>query len=217
MKKLYIFDFDGTLTTRDTLLQFIIYARGMWRFVIGFLVHSPLLVLMKLKLYPNYRAKQRIFAWFFRGTTDEHFNYLCRQFAADNASLIRPEAKAKLNGLLADGEEVCIVSASIDNWVSPFFDSMATRDGSHLHVLGTQVECDSKGMLTGRFLTNNCYGAEKVRRLLLQYPELKTDRNSFYVEAYGDSRGDRELLAFADKAYYKPFRNNFEQRVSDSH
>lgn len=64
MKRLYAFDFDGTLTTADTLLAFIRYACGTWRFVWGFLVHSPLLVLMKLKLYPNYRAKQRIFAWF---------------------------------------------------------------------------------------------------------------------------------------------------------
>ncbi len=62
MKRLYAFDFDGTLTTADTLLVFIRYACGTWRFVWGFLVHSPLLVLMKLKLYPNYRAKQRIFA-----------------------------------------------------------------------------------------------------------------------------------------------------------
>ncbi|MCI6717608.1 MAG: haloacid dehalogenase-like hydrolase, partial [Prevotella sp.] len=56
MKRLYAFDFDGTLTTADTLLAFIRYACGTWRFVWGFLVHSPLLVLMKLKLYPNYRA-----------------------------------------------------------------------------------------------------------------------------------------------------------------
>ena len=72
MKRLYAFDFDGTLTTADTLLVFIRYACGTWRFFWGFLVHSPLLVLMKLKLYPNYRAKQRIFAWFFRGMEAEH-------------------------------------------------------------------------------------------------------------------------------------------------
>lgn len=65
MKRLYAFDFDGTLTTADTLLAFIRYACGTWRFIVGFLLHSPLLVLMKLKLYPNYRAKQRIL----RGTS----------------------------------------------------------------------------------------------------------------------------------------------------
>ena len=53
MKRLYTFDFDGTLTTADTLLVFIRYACGTWRFIVGFLLHSPLLVLMKLKLYPQ--------------------------------------------------------------------------------------------------------------------------------------------------------------------
>ena len=94
MKRLYAFDFDGTLTTADTLLVFIRYACGTWRFIVGFLLHSPLLVLMKLKLYPNYRAKQRIFAWYFCGMELKTFDALCRQFAERNACLIRPKAKA---------------------------------------------------------------------------------------------------------------------------
>lgn len=206
MKRLYAFDFDGTLTTADTLLVFIRYACGTWRFVWGFLVHSPLLVLMKLKLYPNYRAKQRIFAWFFRGMKAETFDALCRRFADDNASLIRPKAKALLSKLFAEGESVCVVSASIDNWVRPFFYQLTAHSVSDFRVIGTKVEADSNGRLTGRFLTNNCYGPEKVRRVLAEYPQLAAQRSSYVVEAYGDSRGDKELLAFADNAFYRPFQ-----------
>lgn len=61
-KKLYCFDFDGTLTTSDTLLEFIRYAKGTGRFLMVFLMYSPLLVLMKLHLFPNWKAKQLIFA-----------------------------------------------------------------------------------------------------------------------------------------------------------
>ena len=86
-----------------------------------------------------------------------------------------------------------IISASIDNWVQPFFPSVK--------VLGTQVEVKD-GCLTGRFLTKNCYGQEKVNRLLAVCP----DRETYHLTAYGDSRGDKELLAFADVAHYKPFR-----------
>lgn len=206
MKRLYAFDFDGTLTTADTLLAFIRYACGTWRFVWGFLVHSPLLVLMKLKLYPNYRAKQRIFAWFFRGMKAETFDALCRRFADDNASLIRPKAKALLSKLFAEGESVCVVSASIDNWVRPFFYQLTAHSASDFRVIGTKVEADSNGRLTGRFLTNNCYGPEKVRRVLAEYPQLAAQRSSYVVEAYGDSRGDKEMLAFADNAFYRPFQ-----------
>ena len=205
-KKLYTFDFDGTLTTKDTLLQFIRYASGTWLFIVGFLLHSPLLVLMKLKLYPNYRAKQRVFAWFFRGMELKKFDAMCQQFAKDNATLLRPKAQALLTQLFAQGESVCVVSASIDNWVRPFFTELTKESCSPFCVLGTQVETDACGRLTGRFLTPNCYGEEKVRRLCLQYPDLKAHRDSYYIEAFGDSKGDEMLFAYADNVHYKPFR-----------
>lgn len=63
MKQIYAFDFDGTLTTCDTLLVFIRYAKGTRAFLWGFLRHAHLLVLMKLRLYPNWKAKQRVFSY----------------------------------------------------------------------------------------------------------------------------------------------------------
>jgi phosphoserine phosphatase len=69
-------------------------------------------------------------------------------------------------------------------------------------VLGTQIEI-AGGKLTGHFLTKNCYGPEKVNRILDLYP----DRCVYHLTAYGDSRGDKELLAFADESHYKPFRS----------
>ena len=186
--KIYAFDFDGTLTTRDTLIAFIRYACGTSRFLFGFLLHAPLLVLMKLRLYSNGKAKQKVFAHFFKGMTIETFDTLCQDFARTHRHLLRPETVRQLEQALSEGAEVLIVSASIDNWVQPFFPSVT--------VLGTQIEVIN-GSLTGRFLTPNCYGQEKVRRILALHP----DRSAYHLTAYGDSRGDRELLAFADEAH----------------
>ncbi len=188
MKQLFAFDFDGTLTTRDTLIAFIRYACGTPRFLLGFLLHAPLLVLMKLRLYSNGKAKQRLFSWFFRGMPIETFDALCQSFALSHRHLLRPETVRLLQQALSEGSEVLIVSASIDNWVQPFFPTVT--------VLGTQIEVID-GRLTGRFLTPNCYGQEKVRRILALHP----DRSAYRLTAYGDSRGDRELLAFADEAH----------------
>ena len=196
MRKVVAFDFDGTLTTRDTLLEFIRYAHGTRAMVLGFLRYAPLLVLMKLRLYPNYKVKQRVFSYFFRSMPLSHFDTLCRRFAADSRHLLRPQGVRTLEEAQANGAEVLIVSASIDNWVQPFFPSV--------RVLGTQVETDADELLTGRFLTKNCYGQEKVNRILALYPH----RTDYHLTAYGDSRGDRELLAFADESYYKPFRSH---------
>ena len=211
MRKIVAFDFDGTLTTKDTLLAFIRYAKGSTGFWLGFLRYSPLLVLMKLGLYPNYKAKQKVFAHFFKGMTLEAFDALCQRFANDNHHLLRPQALEALNKAISEGAEVVIVSASIDNWVQAFFEGVrregvrregVRREGVRsIQVIGTQIEVE-KGVLTGRFLTNNCYGQEKVNRIQALFPK----RQDYHLTAYGDSRGDQELLAFADESHYKPFR-----------
>ena len=201
-KKIYCFDFDGTLTTSDTLLEFIKYAKGRSRFLMVFLMYSPLLVLMKLHLYPNWKAKQQIFAHLFAGMRIEKFDALCRGFAEENQHLLRPKGITLVHEALVARAQVFIVSASIDNWVRPFFD---IRNLKGVQVLGTQIEVED-GKLTGRFKSNNCYGKEKVHRIA---EALKSfERSEYEIEAFGDSRGDKEILAFADKGHFKPFRES---------
>lgn len=194
--KVYAFDFDGTLTRRDTLIEFIRFAKGDKAFLLCFLRYSPLLVLMKLGLYPNWKAKQRVFSHCFRGMAVDTFNSLCSRFACDKARLMRPKGMKKLREVLAEGGKVVVVSASVNNWVEPFF-----ADIGGVYVVGTMVE-EREGVLTGRFLTKNCYGEEKVTRLLQLFPE----RTQYWLTAYGDSRGDFELLDFANESYYRPFK-----------
>lgn len=198
MRRIVASDFDGTLTTKDTLIEFIRYACGTGAFIKGFLRYAHLLVLMKLGLYPNWKAKQKVFAHFFKGMTLESFDALCQRFAKDNQHLLRAKGIETIQQVLGDGAEVLIVSASIDNWVRPFFNTEG-----RFCVVGTQIEIKD-GLLTGRFLTKNCYGQEKVNRILALYP----NRSEYHLTAYGDSRGDKELLAFADESHYKPFRES---------
>lgn len=193
MKQLVAFDFDGTLTTKDTFVEFIRFTKGTWALVWGFLCYAPLLVLMILRLYPNYKAKQKVFSHFFKGMELQEFNHHCEAFAAQCSYLMRRDGLKAVKKANNDGAETVIVSASISNWVEP----CVLADT----YLCTEVEVQD-GRLTGRFLTKNCYGQEKVNRLLEKYPH----REEYHLTAYGDSRGDKALLAFADESYYKPFR-----------
>jgi len=199
MRKIYAFDFDGTLTTKDTLLEFIRFAKGSGQMFRGFLLFSPLLLLMKLHLYPNWKVKQQVFSYFFKGMNIDDFNALCTHFAEQNKHLLRPAGIEKVRQAIEEEQAtVLIISASIDNWVRTFFDEIDKK----IQVLGTQIEIKG-GCLTGRFTTKNCYGQEKVNRLTALYPH----REAYELIAFGDSRGDKELLDFADKGFYKPFRN----------
>lgn len=195
-ESLILFDFDGTLTTRDTLIAFIRYVYGTWRTLTGFLRYLPQLLLMKLRLYPNWKAKQKIFAHFFAGMSIADFDSWCRRFADERQDLLRPQGIATLRKALDNGAQVMVVSASIDNWVAPFFNL------PQLSIIGTQIEIN-EGMVTGRFLTPNCYGPEKVRRVKSL---LKAPRDHYHITAFGDSRGDKEMLTYADEGHYKPFR-----------
>lgn len=197
MQKVYAFDFDGTLTTRDTLFAFIRHAKGTAALAWGLLVHVPMLVAMKMGLYNNGKAKERLLGWFFKGTAEQEFEAMCRHFAADSAYLLRPAAVDAISEAVSEGCRVVVVSASIDRWVRPFFSNMP-----QVEVTGTQMEVRN-GKLTGRFLGENCYGPQKVEKLRA----LLGNRSHYHLTSFGDSRGDRELLAYADEQHYKPFRS----------
>lgn len=200
--KLYVFDFDGTLTRRDSFIAFLRYVHGTKATLRGLLRCSPWLLLMLLGIANNGRVKQRVFAQFFAGMSTEAFDSWCQRFAHDSTSLLRPKGVARLREVLANGAHVVVVSASITRYVAPFFDNVvADYPTAHLHIVGTEVATDGH-MLSGRFATRNCYGAEKVRRLRELYPT----RDDYYLTVYGDSRGDIQLLDDSDEGYYRPFR-----------
>ena len=195
--EVHAFDFDGTLTRRDTLVEFIRYVKGDKEFLKCFLRYSPQLVAMKVGLYPNWKVKRQVFSYCFAGMKEEVFNDFSTRFAQAKSSLMRPAGVEKIRSLLQDDCQVVVVSASVENWVRPFFGDLSDA----IQFLCTRVEVKD-GVLTGRFLTKNCFGKEKVARLRTLYP----DRRAIELTAYGDSRGDREMLDYANEGYYRPFR-----------
>lgn len=187
-KNVVVFDFDGTLTTKDTLLEFIKYACGKKSFYWGFLIYAPILVMMKLHLYPNGKAKQKVFAHFFKGKRYDWFIEKGKRFASIIEQFERNDVINKLVNHIHHGDTVYVVTASIEEWVRPWCEQFNISN-----VIGTKMEV-AGGIITGKFCMNNCYGQEKVNRLL----QVEPDRDSYYLYAYGDSDGDKEMIDFAD-------------------
>ena len=189
------FDFDGTLTRKDSFLEFIKHCFGVRRFITGMLIMSPILVLYKLKIIANSRAKQAVFSHFFEGMTKRHFNEHCHSFKSKIDRFVRQEAIEKLEFHLSEHHKVVIVSASIENWIQPW----AVENRIDL-IIGTQAEFVSD-KLTGRFSSPNCFGPQKEIRLKKEFPNLH--QKTLY--AYGDSKGDKDLLRIADHSFYRKF------------
>jgi phosphatidylglycerophosphatase C len=195
-KRIVLFDFDGTITTKDTLLEFIKFYHGTGRFLTGFALTSPWTALMTLKVIPNWKAKQKVLQWFFKGENVQTFNQKCREFSETKVpGLIRPKALQEINKHLQDGSTVVVISASAENWVRPWCEK------NQLNCLATQLQI-LDGKLTGKIEGFNCYGAEKERRIR----ECYTLTDFEEIVAYGDSKGDLEMLALAQQQHYKPFR-----------
>lgn len=195
-KTLALFDFDGTITDRDSLADFIIYAVGLSRFLLGILVLSPILGLYVLKLVRNDFAKEKMLGYFFKGWTIDRLNTVGQNYALTRIhQIIRPQAQACLQWHHAQGHEVAIVSASAEYWLQAWSEQQGFK------LIATRMAV-SNGVLTGRFEGNNCYGVEKVRRIKQVLDLANYER----IYAYGDSSGDKPMLALAHEALYKPFR-----------
>jgi phosphatidylglycerophosphatase C len=196
-KRLVLFDFDGTITTKDTLLEFLFFYKGMMKVGLGLLILSPVLLAYAFKLLPNWKAKQLLLKYFIGNTDAKLFNASCREFADGKLpDLVRPKAIDMIMKHLRDGDTVVVVSASPENWVAPWCDKLG------VNYLATQLDVkDNK--ITGDICGKNCYGPEKVSRVKSQYSLSGFDE----IIAYGDSSGDREMLAIAHHNFYKPFRD----------
>jgi HAD superfamily hydrolase (TIGR01490 family) len=190
------FDFDGTVTTKDSLLEFIKYSKGSPAFYFGFALHVPILIAYKLNIISNHRAKEIMLKHFFGKMSVQEFKEKCVAFTRDIVpSLIRPKALKEINKLKDAGAEVVIVSASPEYWLNHWCSSL------DLEYIATRLDV-KEDRITGKIDGRNCHGKEKVRRINEKY-DLDTFSS---VYCYGDTRGDIYMLSLADYRFYKPFR-----------
>ena len=195
MKDLALFDFDDTLTTRDTLIEFLVYYAGKLRFYTGLILLSPVMISYKLKLIPNWRAKEILISHFIKGHDQDDFHQVCERFATEIVpALYRPQALAKLDWHKKKGDDIYIVSASPSDWLTPAAADLGVG------LISSKLASNG-GRMTGKLDGKNCHGIEKANRIKQQLD--LSDYNEIY--AYGDSSGDTEMLQLATKRFYREF------------
>ncbi len=189
------FDFDGTLTIRDSFTEFLRWRAGSGGWALGLVRMAP-----AVAAYARDRDRGRIKAAsvkeFLLGVDRPTLEADAERFA-DRVwpRFMRPDALEVWNDWGDRGAHRVIVTASPETTVAPF----ARRLGAE-SLLGTHLAFDSQDRVTGAFATANCRGEEKVRRLHAAYgPGLRL------AAAYGDTSGDTEMLAIADQPGFRVF------------
>ncbi len=192
------FDFDGTITTKDTFVPYLDRAFGRPRVRSAFasLAGDALKVVLKRSNRDQFKSK--IIATLFPGQSAPRMRQIGQAHAHAVESLFRSAALERIAWHKAQGHRLVMVSASLDLYL----DRIAARLGFD-DLLCTQPSFD-QSLFDGGMVGANCRGPEKVRRL----ESLLGDLTNYELYAYGDSPGDQEMLEVADFPYYRPFRVN---------
>lgn len=190
---LALFDFDGTLTTHDTMPDFVRRSVPRSRLFYGQLVLAPLVIGYRAGWVSGTRVRRAVVRMAYRGMPAAALATAGREYAEHTLPhVLRPEAMARLAWHLARGDEVAVVSGGLDVYLAPW----CARHG--LELLCSSLQQD-RGVLTGRYHGEQCVLEEKARRVRARY-----DLGGFTtIHAYGDTTEDRALLDLASRGWYR--------------
>lgn len=189
---LALFDFDGTITTRDVYPGFLQYCSPRWRVVLGWTVLAlPYLLLKRGRFSPD--CMRRIAALVtFAGASERRVRAAGERYAREVIpALLRPEAMERIAWHRAQGDRIVVVSGSMDAYLHPW-----------CVANGVEVVCNRpaarNGRMTGFFAKEDCANEAKLRRLA----ELLDVRDYETVYAYGDTPADHAMLGAAHRRWY---------------
>jgi len=195
--EIIVFDFDGTITTADTFALFLRYYAGTLKWLLNLLILLPVWMGYGLKIIDRNAVKTHVIRRFFKNAPVAALNASAAQFAKDVIPhLIRPQAQACLDRKKAANESLYICSASI----APYLRAWGESQKIH-NILATELESVNEHY-TGEIKGWNIWGEGKIRRILAEFAPHPV----IIKEAYGDTRGDREMLHAAEASFYRPFR-----------
>ena len=189
------FDFDGTITRKDTMLELVKFSHGTTSFYKGMARIAPALVGLKLGLISAQKVKEKLLQQFYGNCSIDAFDAVCEAFTEQVLpSIIRTDALKCIQQHRKEGSTIVVVSASAENWVGPWCKQQ------QIAFIGTRLQ-NINGKLTGKIEGNNCNGQEKVSRILLSYDPAHYDVSY----GYGDTKGDQEMLALVNCPFFKLF------------
>jgi HAD superfamily phosphoserine phosphatase-like hydrolase len=171
------------------------YCCGKWKFFLVMGLFTPLIFYYVYVRKEGEIAKRIVLSFLFKGWTKEKLDQVGESFAKEVLpSLLIPAALEEIELHKKRRDRVIIISASLENWLRPWTERMK------LELICTELAYEN-GKFTGSFATPNCNGQEKVNRI-----KAHLDTKDYNpVFAYGNSSGDKPMLALADHGFYRHF------------
>lgn len=189
------FDVDGTLTTRDCVLPFLVAVAGPTGLALALARRAPALA-PALARRDRDTMKALATAAVFTGRPIAGVEQAGRAFAPRIVDRwLRADTLATLRRHAGGGDDVVLVSASYAVYLRPLAEHLGLATG---RVVATELGVDGDGRCSGVLDGGNCRGDAKVERLHAWLDAHYGGRASVELWAYGDSAGDAAMLADAD-------------------
>lgn len=194
MKKLYCFDFDGTLTKEDTMFLFLKFYNSN-KYFIEFAKHIPLFLFLKLGLLDAEKVKKSFISGILKGEKKQKIEELAQKFFKENfPNIFRENALDFIDKIDHSKTKSLIVTASLDIWTKPFADHFQMK------LVATKAHFEND-VFTGNFIGKNCNGEEKVVRIKEEISGEHFDKSI----AFGDTKNDQPMLRWANESYFRFF------------
>lgn len=190
---LALFDFDGTITHKETFAPFLRFAIPRHRRVLGTGLFPPLVIGYRLGLVSGVHIRSSLVNFGFRGMRAEKIIDAGQRFSEEVLpAIVRKHALERIHWHKAQGDRIIVVSGALDVYLSPWCKQ------HDLELLCSKLHVEN-GVLTGRYQGLQCVKAEKCRRVR----ELCTPEDFPTIYAYGDTKEDLDMLAIAHKKFYR--------------
>lgn len=194
-KEIVAFDFDGTLSIRDSFTAFLKWRVGPMVWAAGMVQLVPA-ALRYVVDRDRGAIKAASVDLFIKGLSRKQISDEAESYAASvYAHFMRPDALACWEAWGKKGVHRVIVTASPETTIEPFARRLKADN-----LIGTQFEFDADDKLTGRFATPNCRREQKVLRIREVYGD-----DVRILAAYGDTSGDEQMIAEAEEKGFRVF------------
>lgn len=197
---LALFDFDGTLTVREMMPDFMRAAVPPVRLAVGQAVLAPMVFGYRAGWVSGHRVRATIVNFGFRRVAESRLRDAGKAFAERVLpGVLRADAMARLHWHRDRGDTVVVVSGGLEVYLSHWCQAQG------LELLCSQLE-SRDGRMTGRYRGAQCVGEEKARRIRERYDLSRYER----IHAYGDTHEDHAMLGLAHEAWYRgqPWRRD---------
>ncbi|MBB3228873.1 HAD superfamily hydrolase (TIGR01490 family) [Luteibacter sp. Sphag1AF] len=190
---LALFDFDGTITTREMFGDFVRHAVSRPRRLAGNFIFAPLIIGYKAGWVTGNTIRASVVRFGFRGVPHATVSELAAQFCEIAVpGVLREVAMRRILWHKERGDKVVVVSGGLDIYLSHWCEKHG------LELVCSRLE-SRDGVLTGRYREAQCIGEEKRRRVSEAY-----DLNTYeHIYAYGDTKDDMEMLEMAQTRFFR--------------